>query len=533
MLQTLKLSGQPGQARWTSRLARLPLLARLCAAFALVYLFGAAVGVTGIVNLIDLRQRSDALYRQDMHGAISAERAQSALARLGRAQLSITMATSGSERDEAAADIDAALGRLDTALEGIRRAAPAQAERLQPERAQAGKLLQAYVALVRQQPLDPLQFDSAVSVDGHFVSEQLMRLSGMMEATRARQERQAADTMASVGSRQAMAQALMIGLLAASLAAAAALAWFAARSLTTELGGEPADAAGAATRIAAGDLTGAIRLRSGGTHSVLGLLSRMRDQLAGVLARIRDSAQDITAASAGIAAGNHDLAARTSQQAAALAGAAESVRRLAELVRQSHTQATGSSSVAQQARTAAHSGSAVVREMSGAMEAVHVHSRHIAEVVTLIESIAFQTNILALNAAVEAARAGPAGRGFAVVAQEVRALAQRSASSAREIGDIVGNATREIERSAHLTTEVVNAMDRIDAAVGHSHDLASELCGLADEQAQAVRAVGHSVGQLEQTAQQNAELVDTVAAQAERLDSLAAGLEQDVARFRF
>ncbi|CAG9170833.1 hypothetical protein LMG23992_01848 [Cupriavidus laharis] len=533
MLQSLKLSVPQWRARQASRLARLPLLARLCAAFALVYLFGAAVGVTGIVNLIDLRQRSDALYRQDMHGAISAERAQSALAMLSRAQLSVTMATSSSERDEAAADIDAALGRLDAALDGIRRAAPAQAERLQPERAQAGKLLLAYVALVRQQPLDPLQFDSAVSVDGHFVAEQLMKLSGMMEAARARQERQAAETMASVGSRQATAQALMIGLLAASLAAAAGLAWFAARSLTAELGGEPADAAGAATRIAAGDLTGDIRLRSGDAHSVLGQLSHMRDQLAGVLARIRDSAQDITTASAGIAAGNHDLAARTNQQAAALAGAADSVRRLAELVEQSHAQATESSSVARQAREAADSGSAVVRDMSGAMEAVHAHSRRIAEVVTLIESIAFQTNILALNAAVEAARAGPAGRGFAVVAQEVRALAQRSASSAREIGDIVGSATREIERGAHLSAGVVNAMDRIDSAVSHSHTLAGQLCGLADEQAQAVRAVGHSVGQLEQTAQQNAELVDTVAAQAERLDALAAGLEQDVARFRF
>ena len=533
MLQSLKLSGPTDRARRASRFARLPLLARLCAAFALVYLFGAAVGVTGIVNLIDLRQRSDALYRQDMHGAISAERAQSALARLGRAQLSVTMATSGTERDEAAADIDAALDRLDAALDGIRHAAPAQAERLQPERAQAGKLLQAYVALVRQQPLDPLQFDSAVSVDGHFVAEQLTKLSGMMEDTRARQERQAAGTMASVGSRQATAQALMIGLLAASLVAAAGLAWFAARSLTTELGGEPADAAEAATRIAAGDLTGDIRLRNGDAHSVLGLLSRMRDQLAGVLARIRDSAQDITSSSAGIAAGNHDLAARTNQQAAALAGAAESVRRLAGLVEQSHAQATESSGVAQRAREAADSGTAVVREMSGAMEAVHVHSRQIAEVVTLIESIAFQTNILALNAAVEAARAGPAGRGFAVVAQEVRALAQRSASSAREIGDIVGSATREIERGAHLTTEVVNAMGRIDSAVSHSHELASQLCGLADEQALGVRTVGHSVGQLEQTAQQNAELVETVAAQAERLDALAAGLEQDVARFRF
>ncbi|NUO85720.1 MAG: methyl-accepting chemotaxis protein, partial [Cupriavidus sp.] len=174
MLQVFKTS-LPGQrravapARWLARPGRLPLVARLCAAFALVYLFGAAVGLTGIANLVSIKARTDTLYQHDMHGAISAERAQSALAALGRAQLALTMATSSTERDGAAGEIAAALSQLDAALAGVQRAAPAQAAPLLRERQRASELAQAYVALLRKQPLDPLQFDSAVSVDGHFV----------------------------------------------------------------------------------------------------------------------------------------------------------------------------------------------------------------------------------------------------------------------------------------------------------------------------------------------------------------------------
>jgi methyl-accepting chemotaxis protein len=161
------------------------------------------------------------------------------------------------------------------------------------------------------------------------------------------------------------------------------------------------------------------------------------------------------------------------------------------------------------------------------------HSRNIAEVVTVIEGIAFQTNILALNAAVEAARAGAAGRSFAVVAQEVRALAQRSANAAREIGGIVGDATREIERGASLSGTVVAAMEGIESAVDRSHSLAGHLRALAEEQAAGIRTVGDALAELGQTGAQNGALVDTVAQHANRLDEEAAALESDVSRFQF
>ncbi|MDK3023847.1 methyl-accepting chemotaxis protein [Cupriavidus taiwanensis] len=538
MLQVFKTS-LPGQrraaapARWLARLGRLPLVARLCAAFALVYLFGAAVGLTGIANLVSIKARTDTLYQHDMHGAISAERAQSALAALGRGQLALTMATSSTERDGAADEIATALSQLDAALAGVQRAAPAQAAPLLRERERAGELAQAYVALLRKQPLDPLQFDSAVSVDGHFVTGQLQRLSSQVEAVRRQQEQRAATTVASVAASQLRAQAWMAALLGASLLAAAALAWIAARSLRAELGGEPRDAAEIARRIAAGDLTAPIALRASDRSSMLHHVASMRDQLAGVLARIQASAHEITAASQQIAAGNQALSARTEQQASALDATTDSMQALAARVTAAHAQATESSEMASAARAATVDGAAVVQRMRAAMDALHGHSRHIAEIVGVIESIAFQTNILALNAAVEAARAGPAGRGFAVVAQEVRALAQRSADAAREIGGIVGNATHEIEQGASLSGSVVAAMDRIAATVGHSHALAEGLRTLADEQADSVHAAGQAAAQLRQTAQQNAALVDELAGQAARLDQQAAALAGDVARFRF
>lgn len=534
MLQALK-TGLPRLPRRQARRESMAmsLLARLAGAFVLVYVFGAAAGVMGIANLVSLKQMTDTLYQRDMRGAIAAERAQAALARIAHAQLSLTMATSTAERDAAAQGIEAALQALDSALAVIASAAPSEANGLLPERAKAGDMMRDYVALVGKQPLDALQFDSAVSVDGHFLAEQLGKLAALAEGVRARLETQAATTVARVSSSQGHAQWSTVAMLAAGLAAAALLAWLAARTLLRELGGEPRDAAAATRRIAAGDLTTGSALRRARVGSLLHDLASMREALAGVFTRLQRSARQVHAASEAIASANRALAERTAQQRRDVEDAAGSIAELRELVGHIHRRAHESSEMARQARDAVGTGMTVVHDMRASMTAVQARSRDISDIIALLQGNAFQTNLLALNAAVEAARAGPEGRGFSVVAREVRALAERSAQSARDIGALLGDATRDIETGAKLSAAVEQAIRDIEAAVNRSHTLAERLNGLAEQQAERIGRVSSAVARLDAASEQNAGMVTTMAAQADALDGRAAELAADVGKFRF
>ncbi|MGT2492629.1 methyl-accepting chemotaxis protein [Cupriavidus basilensis] len=371
-------------------------------------------------------------------------------------------------------------------------------------------------------------------VDGHFLGEQPQKLAGLVEVTRkAAGAARAADTVATVAASQLRAQAVMAAMLVvASPAAAAALAPGLLRACCPRnwrrTGRRVSRGRSEPHRL--GDLQQPVRVRAGDEHSL--------DVPAGTRAGARPVGRR-TGRHPSFGAENRRgqrrhyrpwqpgwLSRRTALQVAALRPAAPPTAWRAFTVHwsgQAHAQATESSAMALRAREATDAGMAVVGQMSGAMEAVNQHSRSITEMVEVIESIAFQTNILALNAAVEAARAGEVGRGFAVVAQEVRGLAQRSATSAREIRATIGHASEEITRGARLSGQVVSAMGGIEQAVAQSHALAERLRGRADEQARGIRSVGEAVAQLDQTTRQNAELVEAVTAQAASLDQQAAG----------
>jgi methyl-accepting chemotaxis protein len=514
-------------------LKRLRVAHRLWLAFALIYIFGAVVAITGIVSLIEVRRMTDRLHHHDMAGALAAERAQSAIASLGRAQLQLVAGTSGEERDAANSAIGTHLAKLDAAIETLRTAAgEAAAAPLAKARQEAGDVLQRYVALVKAQPFDPLLFDSSVSVEGHFVSAALDALATIAHQRKAAQEAGANLTLAAAARQQSIAQAIMIGLLAASLCAASILAWLCARHMARALGGELHEASAIANHIAAGNLTQGVALHPRDTHSVMYFLAQMRRCLADIVRRIRHSSDALLTASEEIASGNRDLASRTERQAAALHQASASMAVLADGVRELASNAETVADISGNALTVAHDGHAVVRQMADTMTRVHAQSRDIVEIVAKIEGIAFQTNLLALNAAVEAARAGAHGNGFAVVANEVRALSQRSATAAKDIQRVIHASTARIANGARLAQEAHTAMERITSTVQSSHGLALEMRATCQAQADRVGTLSALVTDMHGTTQQNAALVETVAHAAALLHRQAGDLAGDVARFR-
>ena len=322
---------------------------------------------------------------------------------------------------------------------------------------------------------------------------------------------------------EAGVQALVLALLL--------VGWLISRSILQQLGGEPALLNHITHQIAQGDLTVDIPTSASGS-SVLHGIQAMRDSLAGVVLRVRQGSEHVSTASAEIAQGNHDLSARTESQASALEETAASMEELGSTVRQNADNARQANQLAVSASTVAVQGGEVVSQVVETMKGISTASNKIADIIGVIDGIAFQTNILALNAAVEAARAGEQGRGFAVVASEVRSLAGRSAEAAKEIKSLISASVERVEqgniqaeKAGETMTEVVNAIRRVT-------DIMGEISAASSEQSAGVSQVGEAVTQMDQATQQNAALVEQMAAAAGSLSGQARELVEAVAVFR-
>jgi len=256
------------------------------------------------------------------------------------------------------------------------------------------------------------------------------------------------------------------------------------------------------------------------------------DRVATTLREVRQSTDSVGVAAAQIAAGNIDLSSRTEQQAASLEETASSMEELTATVRQNAENARQASSLASNAALVADEGNQSVQQMVDTMGAISSSSERIAEITNLIEGIAFQTNILALNAAVEAARAGEQGRGFAVVAGEVRSLAQRSSSAAKEIKELIEASVETVRTGSTQAHGVGNTMTEIRQAVKRVSDIIAEISAASQEQSAGIEQVGHAVGQMDQVTQQNAALVEEAAAAAQSLDEQAGRLREMVGQFQ-
>ncbi|MES2952136.1 MAG: methyl-accepting chemotaxis protein [Pseudomonadota bacterium] len=304
------------------------------------------------------------------------------------------------------------------------------------------------------------------------------------------------------------------------------------RSVLRQLGGEPAAAADVTHRIAQGDLTVDIPLKSNDTSSLLHAIKSMRDSFSGIVGQVRTGSEGVATASAEIAEGNNDLSARTEQQASALEQTAASMEELGSTVKQNADSARQANQLAQSASSVAVQGGKVVDQVVETMKGINESSRKIADIISVIDGIAFQTNILALNAAVEAARAGEQGRGFAVVASEVRSLAGRSAEAAKEIKMLINASVERVEHGTALVDQAGSTMNEVVSSIKRVTDIMGEISAASNEQSQGVAQVGEAVTQMDQATQQNAALVEEMAAAASSLKSQAQDLVQVVAVFK-
>ena len=324
---------------------------------------------------------------------------------------------------------------------------------------------------------------------------------------------------------------IVVGSLLAVAVAVAAGAWI-TRSIRRQLGGEPGYAAHVARRVADGDLAFAVEVRAGATASLLAAMQQMQRRLQDMVQGIRTASGSIATGSSQIAMGNADLSQRTEEQASNLQQTAASMDQLAGTVTHNAQTAREATSLASQASEAAVQGGEVVGRVVHTMQGISASSRKIADIISVIDGIAFQTNILALNAAVEAARAGEQGRGFAVVATEVRNLAQRSAEAAKEIKSLIGDSVDKVEAGSQLVAEAGRAMDDIVERVRQVATLMTQISHASSEQTQGIADVSHAVSQLDQVTQQNAALVEESASAAESLRHQAESLVRSVSAFR-
>ncbi|QPR32539.1 MCP four helix bundle domain-containing protein [Delftia acidovorans] len=355
------------------------------------------------------------------------------------------------------------------------------------------------------------------------------------DAVEALVDYQKAQTQATVdGSLRRVAEdgvaMLVLTLLAAALGGL--VAWMITRTVKQQLGGEPSYAAGVARQIAQGDLSVRVQLAPGDTSSLLRAMEDMRAGLARVVADVRQSSESIATGASQIASGNADLSQRTEEQASNLEQTAASMEEMNATVKLNADTVRTATQLAASSSQAATGGGKIVDRVVATMEQITASSRKIEDIIGVIDSIAFQTNILALNAAVEAARAGEQGRGFAVVASEVRSLAQRSAGAAKEIKALIGESVSKVDEGSGLVSETGSAMKDIVQQAQRVADLIGEIGAATAEQADGVAQVGDAVVQLDQVTQQNAALVEESAAAAASLNAQAARLVDLVSLFK-
>ena len=386
------------------------------------------------------------------------------------------------------------------------------------------KGLKPAMAALRDNDLDTLKEVASGSLLQFYAPVQAsMEALVKLQVRVAREENEAAQA------RYARARIESIALAVAACLLGSAVAFFLIRGIGASIG----QALHLAQSVADGDLTQTIRIDSNDEiGQLLATLQKMNASLLGIVGQVRSGSDAIGTASQQIAAGNQDLSSRTEQQASSLEETAASMEELTSTVKHNADNARQANLLAKAASGVAERGGAVVEQVVGTMQDIHAASGKIADIIGVIDGIAFQTNILALNAAVEAARAGEQGRGFAVVAGEVRNLAHRSASAAKEIKALIDNSVASVAAGSRLVEQAGETMREVVGSVQRVTDIMAEITAASAEQTAGIEQVNVAVVQMDEVTQQNAALVEEAAAAAEAMQDQAMQLARAVSVFR-
>jgi methyl-accepting chemotaxis protein len=521
------------------RLKGMSVKATLRLAFAVLLIGTLAIGVFSLTQISRLNASTQSIYDQGHVASRAAEEARGHTLRASRAQKMLLTATTAKERDELGADIDKALSGLAAQLGTLQHyvdASDAKAVDQQKKFAVAVTVwsghLRDFVTLVKAQPLDLSQMNWQVGMQDVSLLVETGKLEKLVDELVEQRGTAAKATIQASGFIYHSSFVMITVTTVALIALAFGISEWVVRRLAGQLGGEPAYAKEIASRIAAGDLSNQIALGRKDTSSMLYALHDMQSGLATTVSDIASSADAIATASGEISMGNLDLSQRTELQAMALERTASSMEQLTSTVRQNADNAKQASSLANTASEIAEKGGEVVSRVVATMNEINDSARSIGDIIGVIEGIAFQTNILALNAAVEAARAGEEGRGFSVVAAEVRNLAQRSASAAKEIKGLISTSVQRVSNGSTLAQDAGQTMDEVVKAVKRVTDIMGEISAASSEQSAGIEEINLAVTQMDSGTQQNAALVEQATAAARSLDDQARGLKQMVGKFR-
>ncbi|TXJ10775.1 MAG: HAMP domain-containing protein [Alicycliphilus sp.] len=500
---------------------------RLALSFGLVLLITAVIAAVGVWRLQDLAAATQRLTSTDNERLRAAVQWRQGIDQNWIRTRAALLNADSSHLAQWQAEMDATSKGVDVSRKTVERLLETDEGRRQI--ADIDKAREAY----RKPRADLFKRKAAGEDVGPLVDSQLKPLSDAYIATlRTLEERQLMlyeRTRDQATAEAAQGRMILIAAAALALLLGAGLAWLLSRSITAPL----QLAARRAGQIAEGDLTQPIAAQGRDeAANLLHALGEMQASLTRVVAGVRGNAESVATASAQIAQGNQDLSARTESQASALEQTAASMEQLGATVRQNADNAAQANQLAMNASTVAVQGGAVVAEVVDTMRGINDASRKIADIIGVIDGIAFQTNILALNAAVEAARAGEQGRGFAVVAGEVRSLAQRSAEAAKEIKQLITDSVGRVEQGTQLVDKAGNTMTEVVNAIRRVTDIMGEISAASREQSSGVAQVGEAITQMDQATQQNAALVEESSAAASSLNQQAGDLVQAVAVFK-